>query len=514
MKNTKKAAAGTGSGGKISTLKTAAVIAGITVVLVFICFFVYRFIFPEEFSQPVETSAAELSEEEKLADAFAGIEQSRKETVRDYPMEVYAEGIELSALYSGILYDGAPYGSGTYRFLGPDWEWTCIGTLKDGCISGGQVTDYPFIFELEDENSFSRYTGTLVNGMPKGEGEYEIVSGDDVIRLHGSYNSEKEFTGSVENYPLVFGYNDLVFEGRYTGELRADSPHGEGRFSAEGEYYYEYSGTWSGGNPVGPGTLSTNCASFSTGEDSGFIAIYRGGIENSRFSGEGEMIIGDEASGGYYYSGGWKEGAFSGEGKLVCFDPSGGGYTYEGSFSEGAYDGYGKLIFDDERVIKYIGNFEKGNYRPAVSELLSAFCSAGSGSFELSGQVKSFLSSHQEDLLAHKTDDLYFGSGFSYENYSQTGSNPDDRCFQTSFVLVQKTEYDSSSFGFPVSELLGYSGGGRSVYYGYYFGSLDAESGSIVLITAYPVGFSSYTDASGNIIPALRFAAFEAAGLN
>lgn len=498
---------------KKKNLKLSAIIAGIALALLAVCFFTYRFLFPADAPSSAAASDVEPGTEETLANAIEELEAARKKTVKDLPITVYAGEQEISALYSGTLYDGVPYGTGDFEFSGPEWNWTFSGTLLNGQISTGKVKDYPFAFNLGDDDSFSKYTGSLVGGMPRGEGFFEVTSGEDVITLEGSYDSENSFTGTVTNFPLTFGYNGFVFEGRYTGELCSDLPEGDGQYSSEGENYYSYSGLWSGGSPSGPGELSTNCASFSSGDGSSYIAVYNGGIENGQFSGEGEMTIGDETSGGYSYSGTWKDGAFSGEGRLVCHDPSGRGYTYEGGFSAGAYNGEGRLIFDDENIIRYIGHFENGAFRPSVADLICAFSSTGSSSFELSEHVKDYISLHQEALLAHSSEDLNFGSGFSYDKYAADASNPDDRCFETSIRLVQKIEYPASSFGFPVAELIGYSGEGRYVYYGYYFGELpDVESDDIVRITAYPIGFSPYRDASGHEIPALRFAAFKVNG--
>ena len=486
MKKTEKSASGRR---KNNRLKVAAIISGIALALIALCVFTYRFVFPADSAAP---GAA------------------RMETVSDYPLTVYAGDIELSALYSGTLCDGAPYGTGDYVFSGPDRSWAFSGALSDGRIGTGEVTDYPYVFSLEDENASSRYTGRLVDGLPQGEGSFEVRSGDDVITLEGSYDSDSRFSGTVKNFPLTFGYNGFVFDGRYSGELLENLPEGEGQYVFEGENYYSYSGLWSGGSPVGPGRLSTNCASFSSGDGSSYVATYDGEIENGQFSGTGEMTIGDESSGGYFYSGTWDDGSFSGEGKLICYDPSGSGYTYEGGFSAGAYDGEGSLVFDDRSIISYIGHFENGAFRPTVSELLSDFGTAGSGSYELTEQVKSFIDSHQDALLSHSSEGLYFGSGFSYEKFAVDGENPDDRCFSTSIRLVQKSEYPPSAFGFPVTELIGYLGEGKYVYYGYYFGELpDVEPDDIVRITAYPLGFSSYRDVSGHEIQALRFAAFK-----
>lgn len=508
MTRTKKLASVTAKPQKRS-LKLPLIMAGVFAGLFFVCFFTYRFLFPPEGSSPVESPLPELTAEEQLSAAIAEAEQARKESVQDSPVTVYAGEEELSALYSGTLYNGVPYGTGFYKFSTP-WAWTFSGSLTNGCISTGQVTDYPFAFALEEESASSKYTGNLVGGMPKGEGTFEVTSGEDVITLQGHYDADKSFSGIVTNFPLTFGYNGFVFEGRYTGALLSNLPEGEGHYTCEGEQYYSYSGLWSGGSPVGPGELSTNCASFSADDGTSFLAVYHGGIEDSQFSGQGEMTIGSESTGGYFYSGTFDDGAFSGQGKLVCYNPSGSGFTYEGGFSAGVYDGRGSLIFDNQDVIHYVGNFENGSFRPTLPDLLTALCSTGGSAFELTDQVMDFVTSHQEGLLSRRTDDLYFGSGFSYDKYSQSPENPDDRCFKTSVKLVQVTEYDESSFGFPVTELLGFSSGGLYVYYGYYFGTLpNVESGDTVKITAYPLGFSAYKDVSGNSIPSVRFVAFD-----
>lgn len=494
---------------KKNSRKLALIMAGVFAGLFIVCFFTYRFLFPPEGSPAVESPLPELTAEERLSAAITEAEQAREESVRDCPVTVYAGDVELSALYSGTMYDGIPYGTGYYKFSTP-WAWSFSGSLQGGQLSSGRVTDYPFIFNLEDEQSTSKYTGDLVGGMPKGEGTFEVTSGADVITLQGHYDDETHFTGTVTNFPLTFGYNGFVFEGRYTGALLSNLPEGEGQYTCEGKQYYSYSGLWSGGSPVGPGELSTNCAAFSSDDGTSFLAVYHGGIESGQFSGQGEMTIGSESTGGYFYSGTFCDGAFSGKGKLICYDPSGSGYTYEGGFSAGSYDGQGSLIFDNEDVIHYIGNFENGTFRPTLPELLRALSSAGGSAFEPTDQVMDFITSHQEDFLTHRTDGLYFGSGFSYDKYAQSQDNPDDRSFRTSVRLVQVTEYDESSFGFPVTELLGYSSGGLYVYYGYYFGTLpDVESGDTVKITAYPLGFSAYKDVSGNSISAVRFAAFD-----
>lgn len=512
MDKHKKTAAKSGAG-KANQLPVAAIAAGAAAVLLAVCFFTYRFLFPEEASAPAGEQPVALTADEMLNNAIAEAEAARKQTVQDYPLTVYAGEEELSALYSGPLVNGVPFGSGYYKFSGPEGEWAFSGDLKNGNLNSGQVTDYPFAFQLSDSNAVSRYTGKLSGGMPKGEGFFEITGDDGVMTLRGSFDDGSNFTGTVENYPLAFSYNAVAFDGRYTGGLAAGLPEGEGQYTGKsaGGNHYDFSGFWQSGNPVGPGRLVTDRASFTNGDGTEFVAVYDGEIENSCFSGKGEMTIGDEATGGYSYRGDWKDGAFSGEGKLICFDPSGGGYTYEGGFSGGAYHGYGKLIFDDKNLIKYIGNFEYGSYRPTVSELMEAFSTAGSSPFTLNEQVRDYLAAHSDALLSHNTEGLNFGSGFSYVNYITSGDNPDDKCFTTTLKLVQKTEYDASAFGYPVTELLGFTNNGMYTYYGFYFGSLAAvEDDAFLTLTAYPVGISYLHDSAGNSVPVLRFVAYEA----
>ena len=512
MDKQKKTAAMSGAV-KTNKLRVAAIAAGAAAVLLAVCFFTYRFLFPEEASAPGGEPPVALTADEMLAGAAAEAEAARKKTVQDYPLTVYAGEEELSALYSGALYNGVPYGSGYFKFSGPEGEWVFSGDLKNGNLNSGQVTDYPFAFDLSDSNATSKYTGKLAGGMPKGEGLFEVIDDAGVMTLHGSFDDGSNFTGTVENYPLAFSYNAVAFDGRFTGGLVSGIPEGDGQYTGKSESgnYYDFSGAWQNGNPVGPGRLSTDCASFTGGDGTDYIAVYNGGIEDSCFSGEGDMTIGDEASGGYSYHGGWKDGAFSGEGKLICYDPSGSGYTYEGGFSGGAYHGYGKLVFDDENIIKYIGNFEHGSFRPTVTDLMEAFSTAGSSPFTLNEQVRDYLSAHGDALLSHNTEGLNFGSGFSYENYITSGDNQGDRCFTTTLKLVQKSEYDASAFGYPVTELLGFSNNHMYTYYGYYFGSLSAvKDDGFVELTAYPIGTSYLRDNAGNDVPVLRFVAFEA----
>ena len=98
-----------------------AIIICLAAIVFLVCFFTYRFLFPKV-PAATESSYPNLTIEEQLANAISENESSRKETVKDYPLTVYAGDAELSALYSGVLFDGAPYGSGHYSFSGSDGD--------------------------------------------------------------------------------------------------------------------------------------------------------------------------------------------------------------------------------------------------------------------------------------------------------------------------------------------------------------------------------------------------------
>ena len=264
----------------------------------------------------------------------------------------------------------------------------CSGTPADSGDGGGgqtpetpgmteQVTDYM----LDEER---RYTGTLVDGQPSGEGVLEWVLTDCVYTgefENGVYNGEGKFEwkslgdtleGTFENGAPVYGTYTYANTMHYTGEFNeAWAFHGQGTFdwntyNADGSvaaYGWLYEGEFRNGSPAGcVGKTTFNQQGTGSGiywfegEMSGFPEVKR------NQQGKGKIVFDDGSwyEGEVYYTqdGQWLR---YGEGVQNFFNTtftgaSAGGsaadkiYCYVGSFDALTYSwmyGNGVMCFSD-----------------------------------------------------------------------------------------------------------------------------------------------------------------------
>lgn len=100
------------------------------------------------------------------------------------------------------------------------------------------------------------------------------------------------------------GYESYELDGKYSGTVSDNMPNGEGTYEAgekneDGYFYYE--GEWVNGKPEGSGTLDRV-------NDSGDKYSYKGEFLNGMFDGHGEMLYDDDSE--YKYIGNFSEGEF------------------------------------------------------------------------------------------------------------------------------------------------------------------------------------------------------------
>ena len=207
-----------------------------------------------------------------------------------------------------------------------------------------------------------------------------------------------------------------------------------------------------------------------------------------------------------YYSGEIKKGIPNGEGTLVVSGTDN-DFTYTGSWVNGKYNGYGELIYTNSNMMKYKGTFKLGSFKPSFTELVEALCSPGS--FEMSKEAREYLAENEEAFLEHDSSGANFDSGMLII-YGDSAGNPDNRSFKIHMTVAQKIEYPEDTFGFPLTEILGYTDSGKNIYDGYYFGYSDAISeGKTADIILYPIGYGHYYESAGSEMTALRFIAYE-----
>ena len=414
------------------------------------------------------------------------------------------DGNDLTAYYTGALVDNKPYGEGIYQFDDTHGSWSFVGTLENGIFFNGTMTDYPYAMTLDDNQSYSKYTGAFSNGQPSGNGVYTIISGENTTVLEGEYDAENGFTGNVSQFPMSFAYNGITFNGMYSGGYLNGQPNGEGSFLSNGDTFFNYDGTWDNGSIYGPGQLNTNNARMNI-NGSLVRAEYNGHIEYGCFNGEGTIAV-HQNDMNYVYSGNWLNNTYSGEGSLSVSSKEGIGYTYDGFWQEGLYDGEGALVYNNDDIVKYIGNFEKGDFRPTIPQLITCLCSAENSKVALADYTLQYIAKYQDAFIEHLGVDCNYE--FSYEAYVENQNEMTASVFSKSIKVLQTKTYDDEVFGYPVTEFVGYDEN-SNIYYGYYIGKFDdIKSGDTANIVAYPIGYASYKTQSSEDATALRFVAF------
>ena len=250
---------------------------------------------------------------------------------------------------------------------------------------------------------------------------------------------------------------------------------------------------------------------YETENDDGSMCVFEGTSLSNRFYNgtiENYPIYYGNSQLQYisYYTGALANGLPDGKGTLTL-SGTGNDFTYSGSWSAGKYDGYGELIYSDSNIMEYKGNFKDGTFRPTFSQLVNALCSTGT--FEMTPGASEYVSENESAFLDHDSSNANFDTGLIVM-YNKSAENPDNRSFKTSISVVQKTEYPEETFGYPITEILGYSESEKMIYYGYYFGYSDSiAEGEDVTITGYPLGYGNYYESAGNETVALRFLAYE-----
>ena len=318
--------------------------------------------------------------------------------------------------------------------------------------------------------------------------------------------SGKPVSGSI---PLSLEFMGTTFSGTYTGECKNDIPEGNGTFVAEGEKYYSYSGQWQNGQPCGCGKTDTNAVPLSV---NGTMkqAVYTGETTDGKFHGTGTIAVTENGREIYRYEGEWVNGQYEGKGTLQVAMPDCVAYSYTGEWKNGLYHGEGSLIYDNPDQLQYIGRFEEGNYRPAFAQMVQSLCSSENGRNRISAEALAYLNSQESFFRNHDASEALLSSDFACEAYAESSDNPENASFRKKLKIVQTRVYEEDTFGESVTELLGYDQKGK-VYLGYLMTGADSiEKGSVVTLTAYPIGYSPITNVRGEKIPAIRFMAYAA----
>lgn len=239
--------------------------------------------------------------------------------------------------------------------------WSFEGHFNESGLLSGTAAELPCTIEMAGHTWLGRYTGTLEDGKPHGDGSF---SGDNVS-FAGRFVNGTAAEGTAEDVPISVEWLGSLYSGKYTGGLLNGQPEGSGKYSGENSVGLTLvcEGNWHGGETVGEATVEA---------------------ERIATTVEGQMSRGS-------YSGTVLSGRPEGRGKYTSVNGEGVSFTYEGEWKNGFMDGQGCLTYDAENYYVRKGTFRKGCYTPTGLEALEALGSC-EPLFTLSEAQREFLS--------------------------------------------------------------------------------------------------------------------------
>lgn len=140
---------------------------------------------------------------------------------------------------------------------------------------------------------------------------------------------------NVKNKEMTVSILDRDLKGKFTGTLKDKKPEGEGSFQYKnGKRYLYYKGGFSKGEPSGKGYLKTNLCKVRFGITD-TTGIYQGETMDGKLNGKGKYRALTPSDLKSTYKGYWKDNLAQGQGELVFDDKS--YFTESGTFTEGSF---------------------------------------------------------------------------------------------------------------------------------------------------------------------------------
>ena len=281
------------------------------------------------------------------------------------------ETVQFTGTVSKGVYTGAVTGDG----------WRFDGTLTAERLLTGEGENVPCRTALFGSVEDGAYTGSLVSGLPDGEGTFALSSG---ASFTGTFSGGAAVRGEAQELPWELVRGGSRYTGTYTGSLDTAGPEGEGLFvgvNAAGQCFC-WDGGWSGGEIAGTGVLT----------DDACITSVEGRETAGAYAGDGRDALPDG------------EGAFTGE------TEDGVPFTYTGEWKTGLMDGAGALSYDAENLYTRTGTFSAGCFAAGRLETLVSLGTC-EPRFTLTDEQLAFLAA-ADDLWEREDHQEFFTSAY------------------------------------------------------------------------------------------------------
>lgn len=421
--------------------------------------------------------------------AFTGCTQN----VENHAVTISLAEEQISGSFTGVLEDNQPMGEGIFIALGENEEWSYEGEFDSGKITGtGTINNGPCHITWQEMTYQGTYSGTVLEGLPDGQGKFTCSTEKQNWYYEGDFISGAiSGSGKFDNFPFEAELMDTTYHGVYTGHALDGNPDDSGAFEYHDEdgISVQYDGGWKDGKIAGPGELKCNNLRvvFYDGDDR--TGTYDGMTENGIPNGKGtfEAVTSDMVP-----------------------------YTYSGEWTDGCWNGYGEQIYEENEygLVDRYGNFVDGKFMPSLGELMM-FCSDVSETndvhFRITQDKKEFLDIYEDSILNGRLEELedLIDHELTYEKYIKKNGNYNTVLMEAGKLCVSQiwesdVEYTKSGY---ITEMICYEINDSSrVYYMLYPDSLpEVYEGTKLKIVGVPLSNSSFNNVNGGTTPCVVF---------
>lgn len=147
----------------------------------------------------------------------------------------------------------------TFKSDGNKYDTYYTGEVKNlepvGAIT---ITDYPYTLQYEGEDLEGSYDGEILNAIPDGQGSFSYEDKGDYFEYDGAWKAGALVgEGTIDSNIFIIHFPDVDRTGEFEGSVIAGVPNGEGDFSASNRdnVDYTYTGDWANGLFDGQGKL-------------------------------------------------------------------------------------------------------------------------------------------------------------------------------------------------------------------------------------------------------------------
>lgn len=264
--------------------------------------------------------------------------------------------------YSGTMVDSKPSGEGEYVDAS-GWKYT--GEFEDASFSGpASVEEYPCSVFVNNSSCFGVYSGDTLGLSPNGTGVFAAIDGWSYA---GTFiDGEIKENGTITTYPYTVSLGQTDIIGTYDGEAIDGVPQGEGLFKATDNEELFFEGDFADGR-ISTGDIHAMPMVIEYQEIQ-YAGLYDGYIVEGKPSGEGFFKAYDGEI-DFEYTGNWLDGRFGGDGYLYAenyhfvFAKHEKYGVYQGETTNGMPDGEGAFSTFNSKgeAWEYQGDFFEGH---------------------------------------------------------------------------------------------------------------------------------------------------------